>query len=319
MSSIKQKIKSDVGAKNVGALCKAIEKIPCKSGRFKASEAFGTFIQHALVSTVEANRNLGEPLFLTDAQFRKLGFTPIDPNVPLPGQDAISAALTAYFSAVRDSEPFTDLLTPVHAYFLGQYSGEGLGQYFTPWDLAKLAAALSVDHNKRHGRPTPKRVNDPCCGAGGLLLATIQDDLALFDEKNERLAAAFSLHVHANDIDPLCSAMTALQLTANQLLHSLALGEVQIEVGNALTKKVECVFKTKSRVALSRGVASFGTTFKRADLLLLDAMDRAGAAKSKDEGTLQVITNPPFGRGAMAAWDRAWPEIRTQIEEGKAA
>ena len=319
MSSTKQKIKVEVGAMNVGALCKAIEKIPCKGGRFKASEAFGSFIQHALVVMVEGNRETGEPLFLTDAQFRKLGFTPIDPDVPLPGQDAIGTAVTAYFEAVRDNEPFTDLLTPVHAHFLGQYGGEGLGQYFTPWDLAKLAAALSVDHSKRHGRPAPLRINDPCCGAGGLLLAAIQDDLARFTNHDERFAAAFSLHVHANDIDPLCSAMTALQLTTNQLIHSLALGEVRIEVGDTLTKKVECVFKTKSRFALSRGVASFGTPAKLADLLILDALDGVGVAKSKDECTLQVITNPPFGKGAMAAWDRAWPEIRKQIEEEKAA
>jgi hypothetical protein len=309
MSSTKQKIKQELSARKIAKCSQAIEKIPGPHGRTSPSKSFAIFLQHALAATVEANRQIGEPLFLTEAQFRKLGFTPIDPDADLPGKVEIERAIAAYLEAVRDNEPFTDILTPVHANFIGK-GGDGLGQYFTPWDLAKLCAALSADHKKRHGQAQdPHRISDPCCGAGGLLLAAIQEDLAGNRSIMDKAQAAFAIHVHANDIDPMCAAMTALQLAANQFLHMLALGEVRIEVGDTLTGKTECVFKTKNRFALARGVAAIGTRASLPELQILDHMAGNGGNKQARPLETRILTNPPFGKGAMAAWDRTRGEL----------
>lgn len=322
MSSTKQKIKQELSARNVVRLSRAIEKIPGQDGRASSRRSFAIFLQHALAMMVEMNRKGGEPLFLSEAQFRKIGFTPIDPDVELPGKAEIASAVTAYLVAVRDSEPFTDLLTAVHANFVGS-GGEGLGQYFTPWDLAKLCGALSADHNKRHGKAQgPYRISDPCCGAGGLLLAAIQEDLAGRKSAVEKADAAFAIHVHANDIDPMCAAMTALQLTTNQFIHMLALGEVRIEVGDTLTGKTECVFKTKNRLALARGTAALGTRATLPELQILERLAGMGRSKMADQMETRVLTNPPFGKGAMAAWDRTRSKLCDRgilCEKGSAA
>jgi len=315
MASTKQKIKQATSSMKLDALCKAIEKIPT-TGRFHADEAFRAFIQHALVCMVEANKHQCEPLFLTDANFRKLGFKPVDRDAVMPGQAEIGAATTAYFEAVQASKPFTDLLTPVHAHFLAT-GHKGLGQYFTPWDLAKVASAIAGDHHKRNTRPQQLDLSDPCCGAGALLLACIQDDLWAHDNVSDFHAAAISIRVHANDLDPFCSAMTALQLVSNQVIHGIGLGEVVIEVGNTLTRNTERVLHTKARARLAGGIAAYGSSATFAELEILSHLNKLGEDTSAPAATARQTCNDAYDH--MAAWDRTWNELRPRFETDKAA
>lgn len=146
---------------------------------------------------------------------------------------AIRHASLAYMDAVDAASPFEDVLTQVHAHFLGRTGGNGLGQHFTPPDMTKLVAALGADHCKRHPRGRVLcRVYEPCCGAGGLVLAQIR---VLVQEGKV-------ITVHATDLDPLCSAMTALQLLANQMVHGVALRECVVTVGDVLTGRERLAF-----------------------------------------------------------------------------
>jgi hypothetical protein len=299
----------------VESICRAIEKIPCRNGVFNAREAFGTFIQHALCSITVANKHIGEPLFLTHANFELLGFSRIDLTLPDTAYAEILVAVDAYMRAVKTNPPFTDLLTPIHAHFLGA-NGKGLGQFFTPWDLAKLCSALAIDHQQRHGEPSPVRMSDPCCGAGGLLLAYIQD--RLYDRKQHpaepggdvyaRFERAINTRVHANDIDPLCSAMTALQLCASQFVHMLdgtSLGSVEIEVGCTLTGKKVVAFRSMSRFKVPKGVATMGTKVGLMDMLAVDQLARTPEQRRQDYVNEQelVLSNPPFGALQNEAWE----------------
>lgn len=135
-----------------------------------------------------------------------------------------------YRQAVKACPPWSDVLVGVHARRLATTGGEGLGQYFTPEDLALLTASLVSSHRKEH-RMTPTdglyRIHEPTCGAGGLILAQM---IGFGDE-------ASSCVIDAWDIDPLCCAMTALQFVANAVEHDQHVKELVVRHGNVLTQK----------------------------------------------------------------------------------
>ena len=97
-------------------------------------------------------------------------------------------------------------------------------QYFTPYDVSRIMAELMIGDNK-----LPKKkiyeVSDPCCGSGGLLIAT-----AMVMKKqgfNYQKYAFFA----GTDIDARCARMAFIQLS---LLGAPAI----ITCGNSLSKEV---------------------------------------------------------------------------------
>lgn len=150
----------------------------------------------------------------------------------------VGAAITAYFEAVTASRPFEDVLGRVHAELLAVKGGEGLGQYFTPYDLCDLIQALATDDTRRHPGASVGRVFDCCCGAGSLALAGIRSRLELI--------SSHEIRVRAGKIDPVCAAMTALQIHMNQTFHRLPLGEVKVTVGDELVGPRRCGFWSAS-------------------------------------------------------------------------
>jgi len=62
-----------------------------------------------------------------------------------------------------------DFLGEVFA--LGELSNERNGQSFTPFDVSRVMADVVIGEKKcEKGRVI--RINDPCCGAGGMLIAS---------------------------------------------------------------------------------------------------------------------------------------------------
>jgi hypothetical protein len=252
-------------------MIKEIEKMPNPNGGRGGREAFAFFIQCALGAVCEANYHNGSQMFLTNSDHRALGFVAIDPDLPEATYAEVGRAVHAYLEAVRASEPFTDLISPVFAHFVGR-TGKGLGQFFTPSTLA-LSCAMLLDV-----AAGPLRLSDPCCGAGGLLLAYLQIQVRALTKTNDCRTLGLSMEVHAGDIDPLCAAMSALQLTASQLIHGITLGRVTVEKGDSLTNEGSPVFRSISRY-----------THANSDAAPVQA----------------ILTNPPFGDAAGRAWERA--------------
>ncbi|KRE90810.1 hypothetical protein ASG87_01355 [Frateuria sp. Soil773] len=112
--------------------------------------------------------------------------------------DSWRADMGAYLTAVCSLPPWTDLLGVLHAEATARADRDARCQHFTPSNLSDGAAAFSPSRGE-----TPQHVMDPCCGSGALILAHLR--------RSQSVAA---MTIQANDLDPLCSAMTALQIHA---------------------------------------------------------------------------------------------------------
>jgi hypothetical protein len=193
---------------SISNLCAAIEAIP---GR--GAVPFESFLLATLGVLAENHRKAG------------LGAVEIHPTLWMGRPTKITvescrSAVDAYFQAVRDHAPFTDVLGAVHARTISRSGGEGLGQSFTPMDLQDLTGALA----KRLSTPGPKRIQDVCCGAGCLTLGVLRAGAI----------TASNAIVHAVDIDPVCCAMTSVQLMIQGFAHHQPVKRVRVYCANAL-------------------------------------------------------------------------------------
>ncbi|SDG94733.1 N-6 DNA Methylase [Paraburkholderia phenazinium] len=165
--------------------------------------------------------------FRDQAGLRTSYHGPIDTTGVNP---SVSTALfMLYATAVRYSVPFTDVLGDLYTKLLAKRGGDGLGQYFTPPDLADLAAAPGIDFAVRRGDEM-LTIHEPTCGAGGLLLALFRD------RENQPGLRPEDRLIQAQDLDPLCCAMTALQFCMNAFVHQRPIGELIVRCGNTLAK-----------------------------------------------------------------------------------
>ena len=226
--------------RGIAPLVDAIRAIPTGS-RFDEGKALSMFVQTALCTVTDANKDPRlSQLIATRIEHQALCFTPFVRFEAQPF-DWEGPVIEAYLHAVKDNEPFQDVLTAIHAEFLLRSGGNGLGQHFTPLDMADLMGAIAADHLRRHPLQGVIRIGEPACGAGSLVLAQIRQLIRI----NGRDIAK-RLALECNDIDPLCSAMTALQLMANQFLHVLPLAKVEVTVGNTLTMNLRMGFQSIS-------------------------------------------------------------------------
>lgn len=135
--------------------------------------------------------------------------------------------LDAYAQALADNEPFTDILGVAYMELAGKWKQSGLGQFFTPQNVAVMLASMVGATRVNQDRLT--RVMDPACGSGVMLLSYMQviHRMGQPDELKEFLFAGV-------DLDPVCADMTAVQVIANCNLHKLEVGELIVVCGNSL-------------------------------------------------------------------------------------
>jgi len=201
-------------------LLKAIQAIPGDSPREKMRKFTALALKVLVLKQAELAVGRGGPL-APWCDLTLLG-TDVDGT-----EDWCLEAGQAYGGAVETFEPFECILGQLFSEFVGT-GNKNDAQYFTPWDYARALAALA---------PTPQKdewsMGDPTCGAGTLLLAKLHE-LAKKDPK-----ALLGLTVKANDRDPLCSAMTALQLLSNQVIWRMPIGSVVLECKDIITQYLE--------------------------------------------------------------------------------
>ena len=218
-------------------LYKAIVALPGACGQKGNLERFSLFVQTALMAlwkSHEAHMATNGVSIGTIAP-KVLGFKSKDPLEWAALSLPLAEAFKAYFAAVVGSEPFHDVLGDVfEEMFL---TDSTMGQFMTPRDLADLTGALAACHFNRHP-PALKdgifKIYEPAVGAGGLLLGQ-------FRQWNSRGGSIplSKVRVEANDLDPLCSAMTSLQLLANIVYHQQGFAAIRITVGNTLLTELE--------------------------------------------------------------------------------
>lgn len=116
--------------------------------------------------------------------------------------DAFPAALGDLVVAMEKTR--NDILGDI---FQGAISYGHNGQYFTPEEVCKAMARISMEH----AVTGPARIVDPCSGSGRLLLA----------------AAEVNPHArfYGQDIDIRCVRMTAINLALRNLYGQVVLGD----------------------------------------------------------------------------------------------
>lgn len=108
------------------------------------------------------------------------------------------------------------------------------GQFFTPYHISTLmarATLLPEVINEKKDKDEILTLNDPCCGGGGLMIATL-DVL-----KTSGFNYAYNCFIDCGDIDIRCVHMTYLQL-------SLSGVPAVVRHQNALTREQWSVWYT---------------------------------------------------------------------------
>jgi len=119
---------------------------------------------------------------------------------------------------------FADVLGD--AYMKLELNSHWHGQFFTPYNVCEMMAKMTIGNEESVKAIIEKRryisINDPCCGAGGMLIGSIE---ALRDINiNYQWDALFV----GQDIDPICALMCYIQLS---LLGVPGI----VQIGNTIT------------------------------------------------------------------------------------
>lgn len=104
---------------------------------------------------------------------------------------------------------FNDYLGEI--YMKSDTSNRKAGQFFTPYNVSKLCAEMTIDKNMINEYIEKDKIitlNEPACGAGGMILATAD---ILYNQYHFNIAR--NLFVLCSDIDERCVVMTYLQLS----------------------------------------------------------------------------------------------------------
>ena len=112
--------------------------------------------------------------------------------------------ITKMLLKVMEEKSFDDHLGNIYMRFVPPSKTKGTGQFFTPYNVSKMMASLNCPPIREE---VILCVNDPACGAGGLLVAMCE----ILHEQGINYTQQV-LFV-ANDIDKMCVDMTYLQLS----------------------------------------------------------------------------------------------------------
>lgn len=106
--------------------------------------------------------------------------------------------LLILYNNAKLNEDWIDPLGDYYEVLAGQYKKSRLGQFFTPKSLCDIMAHISLT-----GATWGKKINDPTCGSGRLLLAS-----------NKAVQGNYYI---AQDLDAICCKMTAINLCMHQI------------------------------------------------------------------------------------------------------
>lgn len=187
--------------------------------------------------------------FFLGAVMEVWGFRPWYP-VPDDVRGKIGRVISLYDEAVTREVPFMDILGQLYESLASHGGKQILGQFFTPWSIARIMARMNDGNAPQRTTHGFKAVSDPACGSGVLLLAKANH---LLETKGpDELQKWF---FHACDIDGICARMTAIQLAANCAIHRLEIGEIFVVCGDSISRteaKQQILHATSPKLFRSR-------------------------------------------------------------------
>lgn len=214
------------GAKHRKAMTKLLESM---SPRWRTWDAFNAFIESAAVAIANAATLQSTPQW----REREDRYAQITQRF---GEDAEAfPRLLAHLTSALTVEP-RDQLGLLASEL--EVLSKGHGQYFTPFEVSRFMAALTLDndqtreHIERHGFVT---IHEPAAGAGGMVIAaahTLRD-----------MGFNPQAHLHATcwDIEDTAAHMCYVQLS---LLGIPAV----VVLGNTLTLEARQVLETPAHI-----------------------------------------------------------------------
>lgn len=137
----------------------------------------------------------------------------------------------ALYTIVDHAEPFEDVFGRLYMATASRSKQSGLGQFFTPSAVAELMAEMNfagIDLSE-YSVERPLRVAEPTCGAGVMLLAAAKTILRHHGREGLRKVALIG-----NDLDPICTCMTAGQLLLHVTRHDAQVAALLVCNGNGL-------------------------------------------------------------------------------------
>lgn len=114
-----------------------------------------------------------------------------------------------------EAKPFTDCLGNYYLEVAAHSSKQTRGEFYTPQEISRLMARITIDADAAIGKNHPITVNEPACGAGGMVLAVAE----LFAPKHVDL-----LRVTCQDINPVAADMTYINTSLWGIPAKILLG-----------------------------------------------------------------------------------------------
>ncbi|MFY2610593.1 N-6 DNA methylase [Achromobacter ruhlandii] len=209
------------------AVVELLEELACRNGM---ARAFSDFVEVCAIVLSKADLQASDR---REARYLEVikGYSRDDLERFVAAFAHLQMAFQACFSATDEasaplpySVAFADILGQI--YMMLDMGNAGTGQFFTPYPVSLLMAQMLTDGcADQVARGEFIRLQEPACGAGGMVLAQAQ---ALSDR-----GINYQVHMHAHliDVDRTCVHMAFVQL-------SLACVPAEILHGNALNGEV---------------------------------------------------------------------------------
>lgn len=209
------------------AVVKLLEELAYRNGM---ARAFSDFVEMCAIVLSKVDLQASER---REARYLEVvkGYSSEDLERFVAAFAHLQMAFQACFHATEDaaaplpySVAFADILGQI--YMMLDMGNAGTGQFFTPYPVSFLMAQMLADGcADQVARGEFIRLQEPACGAGGMVLAQAH---ALSDR-----GINYQQHMHAQliDVDRTCVHMAFVQL-------SLACVPAEILHGNALTGEV---------------------------------------------------------------------------------
>ena len=157
------------------------------------------------------------------------------------------AEMTALLVLELEENP-RDVLGEI--YMQGSFGNKSTGQFFTPYNLSQLLAALTADESNR-AQDGKIQICEPSCGGGGMIIA------AAMELKSKGYNYQDELEVVAQDLDWNCVYMCYVQMSLLGISAVVVQGDTLCEPYSKDTPKQRVKDTPKQRVMVTpmkRGV-----------------------------------------------------------------
>lgn len=135
--------------------------------------------------------------------------------------------LSGLYGQIVHEHPYTDILGLTYQELASNYGRKGLGQYFSPDEIARLMAQMTFDR-ALFEKQEVVRFSEPTAGSGVMVLAFMRTVIQDNPDWMRKLSVTMV------DLDKVCVKMSVLQVLANNLIHQANLGEIRALHGNSL-------------------------------------------------------------------------------------